>query len=127
MRGYRPGKSALIATGALTLLFSCITIPEAPPVETDPCINSFFAMRREVREIAENNEMEQFAILGISAIGLFVPQFLFVGVIGSPITQLHNRNQARELVSDWQEKECRGRDGNPAESTTPAPDSAPVR
>lgn len=103
-----PGRFAAAVAAASLITLSCISIPENPPVESDRCVNSFFTMRREVSEIQEDNRLTQIGLIGVGCgLGLFIPEFLILAVVGAPMHQLHHRHKARTLVSDWYREECR--------------------
>ena len=89
------------------LLAGCISIPERPISDAPQCIGNLFVVRREVREIKEENALFQTAMGFAFTLPIwFGPWSLLIPAIGIPVGQLQNRDRAKRILDEWRNRDC---------------------
>lgn len=102
------------ATLTCSCLLQCISIPTAPPSESEGCVGRFFMVRREVKQVQEKNYAHQTAMGFIGGMGLWLPVLLLVPMVGGTTMQLKHRAEADGIIQDWQERHCKQKTGHAA-------------
>ncbi|OLY59961.1 hypothetical protein BWD12_19710 [Leptospira santarosai serovar Bananal] len=102
-------RNSKIIIGCLVFILQvyCISIPEKLPNESDRCISNYFQVRREVRAISNRTEFVNSMIIGYSSgFVLFAGPGALVLLVGVPMNQFVNKDQADRIIEVWHNRQC---------------------
>lgn len=92
----------------LCFFVSCISIPEEEKISTINCQGSFFSVRRDIKEIQEDNRN---LILSITAGSISSVTFLgpvaLMPIFSIPYFYLKKKQKAERVIQTWEEDYCK--------------------